>query len=278
MASWGISTWVSQRWDSGCWALTCSLRAVVLGSPRKRCPALGSPGLPPLQPRDSAGSGLGACWASQGLSTGWPRPVLGNGYSRKLSQPGRHVCGNRKKSGRCSSGGKRELCPAVGSGLAQGAVPPCQSLLILLGATTRRPACCFWAEELTALHGVMSGPWRCGGGWSGFLPILPVLQLCHEVSGLRQSLGSGDGVGVGSVVRLGLQTAWGGESYSHNKCRFSRGLCLWPAGALHPQSTLLVAWVSLCRCGAGWGKPDVRRGRNYFSFWLDFGSGQLEED
>lgn len=55
-----------------------------------------------------------------GLSVGWPRPVLGNGYIRKLSQPGRHVCGNRKELGCHGAGGKQDLRPTMGRGLAWG--------------------------------------------------------------------------------------------------------------------------------------------------------------
>lgn len=50
------------------------------------------------------------------LSAGWPEPALGNGYSRKLSQLGRHVCGNRKESGCDGTSGKWELCRAMGGG------------------------------------------------------------------------------------------------------------------------------------------------------------------
>lgn len=82
---WGTRASVSRRRNTG-----YSARSGVPGSPYN-CPALGSPRDP--QP------GARAVLAAPGVEPGWPGPAMGNSHSRKLSQPGRQVCWNRKESG-----------------------------------------------------------------------------------------------------------------------------------------------------------------------------------
>lgn len=89
------------------------------GKPYKVLNSFGQP-CPPLQFWDIADSGPGVCWVPWGPGRGWPWRVLGNGYSRKLSQPGRRFCGNRKELGCCGTGGKRELHRAVDRGSTWG--------------------------------------------------------------------------------------------------------------------------------------------------------------
>lgn len=94
---------MSRRRDSG-----YSDRAGVPGSPYN-CPALGNP-------RDPQ-AGARAVLAAPGAELGWPEAAIRNGQSRKLSQPGKQVCWNRKESG-C----RREVgaVPWVGTGTAPG--------------------------------------------------------------------------------------------------------------------------------------------------------------
>lgn len=74
--------------------------------PYKVLNSFGQP-CPSLQFWDMAGSGLRVL--------GWPRRVLGNGYGRKLSQPGRCFCGNRKELGAVASAG-RGSCTVLWAG------------------------------------------------------------------------------------------------------------------------------------------------------------------
>lgn len=88
-------------------------------------------------------------------------------------------------------------------------------------------------------------------------------------------------MGVELVVQLDLPPACRGGSYPRGKHRVSLGLHLGPSGALHPQSTLL--WLEspracVAQAGESLLQADMTRGRNYLSFWLGFGSAQLEED
>lgn len=218
----------AQRWDSGCWVRICSARAVVPGRPTncfgQPCHLPSSPGAPQARGWGFAGcpGGLGAPGARAGAGECLQQEAESAGKARLREQERVGVPRHR-----------REAAPCRGQGVGTGAALPCWSLLrchpqpalgdnaqtcpLFVGRGARRSP---WGDV-----GADGGPWRCGNGWSRFLPVLPVLRLCHvpaEVSGLRQSPRSGDGVGASCVV----QPAWGGGSYPHSKRRFFLGLCL----------------------------------------------------
>lgn len=80
---------------------------------------------------------------------------------------------------------------------------------------------------------------------------------------------------------MGWASVLGGSPGSWPRLVSSRGFVFDLLGLCIPRAPHW--WLRSPRACAVWAgesllRTDVRRGRNYFSFWLDFGSVQLEED